>query len=273
MLKRSAFILAILIVIAGGLAIGLGFAWRGFLPATTNHGQPSGLAFAVIGDSEGHADLLREALTRAKSLGAQFVLHTGDISEDGTPENLKQMSDVISQSDLEVTTAVGNHDIRSDSTRQLFASHFNPPNTAFDRDGYRFLILDNADRKVGFSDETLAFAEQDIQAHPDAHYILVFHRPFDLPLSALIGDDETPASRATNERFVTLIDRADVAAVFNGHLHLYLPYSFHGIRSFVTGGGGGEAQSVLGPLGSQEKHFLMVRETDGELRVEVVELE
>lgn len=271
-MKRTITIIAIVIGL-GGFAFLTRESWRGAMPASVQNGGQTGLAFAVIGDTEGHADLFKAALAEAKSLGAEFVIHTGDISEDGSPENMARMAEVVAQSGIEVMTAVGNHDIRDDPTRQLFIERFNQPNLAFDRDQYRFLLLDNADRKVGFSDATLEFARRDFETHPNDRYVLVFHRPFDLPLAALVGDDETPASRMTNDIFLSLISQADISVVFNGHLHLYLPFTFHGIRAFVTGGGGGEAQSVLGPLGNQEKHFLMVRESGGQFRVEVVPLE
>lgn len=246
--------------------------WWPKLTELTNN-EAASLKFAVIGDTEGHADIYASALRLAKERGATFVLHTGDVSEDGSPANLKLMSDVGRASGLDIFTAVGNHDIRDDETRELFVEHFNQPNMAFDRDGFRIIILDNAERKGGFSEATLQFLKDDLAAHPQARYIMVFHRPFGLPLSAILGDDETNASRATNEKFLTAIDGADIETIFTGHLHIYLPYSLAGFRSFVTGGGGGEAQAALGPLGDQSKHFLMVQaDRSGSLRVDVEKL-
>ncbi|MBI5405193.1 MAG: metallophosphoesterase, partial [Candidatus Kerfeldbacteria bacterium] len=220
-----------------------------------------------------HADVYASALRIAKERGAEFVLHTGDVSADGSPENLKLMADVGRSAGLDVYTAVGNHDIRGDDTGRLFTEHFNQPNMAFDRGGYRIIILDNAERKIGFAEATLRFLSDDLAAHPQARYIMMFHRPFGLPLSAILGDDETNASRATNERFLTAIGNTNIEAIFTGHLHIYLPFSLAGIRSFVTGGGGGEAQAALGPLGDQSKHFLMVQtDQSGTLRVDVEKL-
>ncbi len=233
----------------------------------------NGLTFAVVGDTESHADLFQRVLEGSTARGAQFLLHTGDISEDGSLAGLKEMRSVADASGLPLFTVLGSHDIRTDPTGQSFRSLFNPPNLAFEAGGFRFLLLDNADRAVGFSQATLAWLEQDFADHPAAQYILAYHRPFNLPLSAIVGDDETPASRATNNRFLELMARVNVKTIFTSHLHIYLPYNLQNVPVYVSGGGGGEAQTALGPLGNQSPHFLLVKAKNGNLSVEVVRLE
>lgn len=230
------------------------------------------LTFAVVGDTESHADLFQRVLEEAKARGAQFLLHTGDVSEDGSLESLREMRSVADASGLPLYTVLGSHDIRTDPARQTFQTLFNAPNLAFEAGGWRFLLLDNADRSVGFSQATLAWLAQDLADHPAAQYILAYHRPFNLPLAAIVGDDETPSSRATNDRFREIVGRANVKAIFTGHLHIYFPYTMNGIPVYITGGGGAEAQTALGPLGNQPPHFLLVKTNNGNLNVEVIRL-
>lgn len=236
-------------------------------------GQPSAeLTFAVIGDTENHRDLLEKTISLAEQKGAEFILHTGDISDQGNNEELSELAAISDQAALPIEAVIGNHELRTDPTGTPFVQRFGQRNRVAERRGYRIVLIDNADRTVGFSAETLRWLEQELSEHPDARYLLVFHRPFNLPLGALIGDDETPASRRSNETFLSLISRADVRAIFTGHLHLYLPYMLLNVPIYVTGGGGGEPQVALGGLGRQDNHFLLVRMVDGQPNIEVVPL-
>jgi predicted phosphodiesterase len=273
-MKRTLVYASICVVLGlGFLAVASRNTWWQRL-ANAPFGSPKPrLVFAVIGDTEGYAEIYAQALKNAHDLGATFILHTGDVTSDGSTENFITMSGVAQSAQIEVMAAVGNHDIRDDKTRALFRQYVNPPNLAFDRGQFRFLILDNADRKIGFSDATLDFLKKDLSEHPKATYVITFHRPFGLPLSGITGDDETAVSRPTNEVFLQAIKDVKVTAIFTGHLHVYLPYTLQGVRTFVTGGGGGDAQTALGPLGVQGHHFLLVREeSNGQLRIEMQKL-
>lgn len=243
------------------------------LLSSSKSAQAPSVVFAVIGDTEGHADIYRTMVEEARSRGARFILHTGDVASEATRGEFLSMKTVTEDSHLPVFVAPGNHDVGDETGRAFFTSVFNNTNFAFDEGNFRFLILDNADRKVGFSVETLSWLEHDLRDHPDARYVIAFHRPFNLPLSSLLGDDETPASRASDARFIEIVRSAHVESYFTGHLHLYLPYRLDGIQAYVTGGGGGEPQPSLGLLNNQQRHFLLVRGNEHNLEVEVVWLE
>lgn len=231
---------------------------------------PAELTFAVVGDTESHREQLAKTVALAQPRNASFILHTGDISANGTEPELDELREVVNQSPLPVDVVIGSHELRTDATGATFTDRFGQRNRIVERGQYRILLLDNADRLVGFGAETLAWLAQELNGHPSSRYILVFHRPFNLPLGAVFGDDETPTSRRSNEAFLSLISRADVRAIFTGHLHIYLPYKLLNVPVYVTGGGGGEPQTALGGLGRQGNHFLLVRVVAGQPRVEVV---
>ncbi len=230
------------------------------------------LVFAVVGDTESHATVYQRVLEEATRRGAQFVLHTGDITEQGTNDEFTAMRALENASGLNIQAAVGSHDIRTDETRGLFRQFYAHENRAVDLGGYRFVFLDNADRSIGFAPATLAWLKDELAQHSTTRYIIAFHRPFNLPLQSFIGDDEAPTSRRSNEKFLALLAEARVLGMFTGHLHLYLPYKIKTWPVYVTGGGGGEPQTALGSLGQQPKHFLLVRLRGEDLRVEVVRL-
>ncbi len=270
---KRAFLLILTLVLIGGTVTGFvryRHAMVSLVPAAWR--EPT-FTFAVMGDTESHTDLYEQALAEAKARGAMLMIHTGDISDGGTADQFKALAAITNKSGVTVRVAVGNHDIAVDDTRALFASYFNTPNIAFDQGGLRFVILDNAHRTVGFSTATLAWLKKEIADNPHARYVIAYHRPFDIPFGSIVGDDETTASRKTNTEFKNLISKATVIAIFNGHLHTYLPYTINGIPTYITGGGGGPVQLGLAAFTKSAHHFLLVRVTGSTLHAETVKLD
>lgn len=270
---KRAFILIVVLGIIGAAAT-LSYRFRGslggLLPGSWS--RPT-FTFAVIGDTESHTDLFAKALESAQSHGAALMLHTGDVTDSGTADEFAAIRTVITKATIPVYAAVGNHDIRTDDTRGLFREALNAPNVAIDAGGLRFVLLDNAERKIGFSPETLAWLRADIDTHPEARYVIAYHRPFGMPFGSIVGDDETTASRQTDVSFRSIIAHANVAAIFNGHIHSYIPFSFGGTPAYVTGGGGGPAQEGLAGFAKAPHHYLLVKVTGGTIHAEVVSLD
>ncbi|MFH0828559.1 MAG: metallophosphoesterase [Candidatus Kerfeldbacteria bacterium] len=270
-MKRTAIVTIVILAIGGAVLWASRHGPLLHVPTLTNR-NVSELAFAVIGDTESNTDLYSRALSETKQSGAKFMIHVGDLTESGTEEEFKAIQDVEDSSGLPVYAAVGNHDIRDDPTAERFSRFANATNYAVEVEGIRFVFLNNAERKIGFSEETLAWLTREFSEHKGSRYILIYHRPFGLPFSDVTGDDETSASRKFNERFLELLSGKKIIAVFSGHLHTYVPYRVSGAPTYVTGGGGG-ALGTLETLLSSEPHFLMVRVVGSEVRVEVEQLD
>ena len=217
------------------------------------------LRFAVVGDNHGDNPIYREILETIEADDYEFLLNVADTSEFGKPEEFAAVKTLESKLPFPVYHTVGNHDIKADPTRAAFASAFHHgPNTLVTHGDIRLLILDNADRKVGFSEETTAWLEEQLAASPNAKFILAYHRPFELPLASVAGDDETSASRRTNNKVLALIRKYNVIQIFTGHIHTYIPYNVQGIPAVVTGGGGDPAQSAIGGAKNNLFHYLEV---------------
>jgi len=233
--------------------------------------SPPDLRFAVVGDTHGHFDILQNVAARAENRQAAFLLHTGDITENATAEEFARLGEIRATASIPWYVAPGNHD-RFDGAVNRFAVQFGrlPRAESFGR--YRLVVLDNSDRQAGFSADTLRWLRSDLADHPEQIYVIAYHRPFGLPLSTIFGDDETPASSAANQEFLKTLVGQRIAAIFSGHLHIYLPYTLSGLPAYVTGGGGGEPQSALGTFGQQKPHFLLIELRGQSVRVEVVPL-
>jgi hypothetical protein len=120
-------------------------------------------------------------------------------------------------------------------------------------------LLDNSYRKYGFRDETLSWFSDTLKKDTTLPYtFLFFHRPLHLPLEDVFGDDETTYSRSQNEKFLDILSQNPITYIFNGHIHLYIPYTLQGIPVVVSGGGGAYPQAILGGPSAAYFHYLIV---------------
>ncbi len=260
MMKRILLgVLSILIILAGG--------WWFFRPSVpilierARHiVQPeSVIRFAVVGDNHGDNPIYRQILKDIAHQPYTFLLNLADTSEHGLSEEFLNIRELEATLPYPVYHTVGSHDIKTDTTRQSFVKAFgHQPWYSIDQGRMHLIILDNADRKVGFPLAELEWLEQDLRAHNTTVNLIAYHRPFDLPLANLLGDDETKASTISNERLKTILAGQNVQYIFTSHLHTYLPYSVAGIPAVVTGGGGDPAQIVLGGAKNNYFHYLEV---------------
>lgn len=232
------------------------FSWS-YLQRTTTP-QPV-VRFAVIGDNHGDNEIFRLALKKIAHEPVAFLVNLADVSDGGTAQEFSAVRRLEQPLPFPVYHTVGNHDIKTDPSRRLFEHIFDQAaNASFDQKQVHLVILDNADRKVGFSQTTLDWLSADLARHQNQTIILAYHRPFDLPLAQVIGDDETTASRASDTKFLDIISHYHIAYILTAHIHTYLQYAVNGIPAVVSGGGGDPAQAILGGPANNFFHYLVV---------------
>lgn len=228
------------------------------------------VTFAVVGDNHGVNPVYRQII---KDLGTQklsFLLNVADTSEYGRREEFVATRTLEKTLPFPVYHVLGSHDIKTDPTGQIFSDVFQQPvRHTVDTGNIHLITLNNADRKIGFPAADLVWLKKDLAAHPDTVNLIAYHRPFDLPFASLLGDDETAASRKTDEVFTSIVSPANTAYIFTAHLHTYLPYAVNGIPAVVTGGGGDPAQIVLGGSKNNLFHYLIVTVKGGKVTTEV----
>lgn len=221
------------------------------------------LRFIAVGDNHGDNPIYDQILQEVKNGPYAFLLNVADETNDGTTEEFQVVKQLHTTLPFPVEYTVGSHDFRADPTRKLFVDAFGQqPCRSADYQQLHLIVLDNGDRKVGFSDNCLEWLKNDLAAHTTQPIIIAYHRPFDLPLSAITGDDETPASRLTDAKFLDIIRPAkNIQLIINAHLHTFLPYTLNDIPAVVTGGGGEQAQQILGGSKANYFHYLVVTVT------------
>lgn len=233
---------------------------------------PPSLAFFVVGDNHGAQPVYKELLTDAKAAGAAFAVNLADLTEHGSAEEFREVLALEAEVGLPVYHVLGSHDLKADPSRATWRELVGEPFFSFDQGPNHFVLLDNAERAVGFPEDELTWLDHNLTRNDQPFTFLFYHRPFGLPLEGLFGGDETPASRQTNERFRQTIRRAQPTMIFSAHVHTYLPYELEGVPAYVTGGGGDPAQTLLGGARSSFFHGLLVRVQGRETEVKVLRL-
>ena len=283
------------------LIIGLGLVllfnlWR---PVALNFGQLSNLAlpkssagqfaFAVIGDNEGenpfYADLIRQI---SQNQDIKFLLHVGDATASGTSEEFQALKKANAELGLKIPVyfVPGNHDLTTDQTGQIWQKEIGPLWQSMDIENTHLVLLDNSNRKIGFEDAELSWLENDLTDYANnktdnSLLIIAYHRPFNYPLASILGDDETKTSRASNEKFLKILEKFPPDQIFTGHIHSYADYAMPLAKDTegktlksapvtITGGGGQPPQSALGGLLKPKYHFLKVTVKGKKITTEIV---
>lgn len=231
----------------------------------------SGFTFVVVGDNHGVNDVYRQIIKEVGADDHAFLLNLADTSNLGTKAEFTAVKELESNLPFPAYHVLGSHDIKTDPTGSLFQQVFErQPCSSFTYRQLHVITLDNAERKVGFPDACLDWLVKDLDAHPSEPTIISYHRPFNLPLAQLLGDDETRASRQTNDRFLEILaGRTNIKYIFTAHVHTYIPYALNGIPAVVSGGGGDPAQLVLGGAKNNFFHYLVVRVTGSSVTTEM----
>jgi 3',5'-cyclic AMP phosphodiesterase CpdA len=214
-----------------------------------------GFDFVVVGDSREGAEVFNRLISRAKTFKPVFILHTGDLVQEGQAfeyENYKKQLDSI---DIPLLHIPGNHDVRYES--EIYRKYVGEPNWFFDLGNIRLIALDNANGK--FSEETIAFARNALKT--DQTCLVSFHRPPAIGRWAVHAMVEDPKGGRGGE-VMALIKEAKIPMVFLGHIHLYDEMEIDGTRFIISAGGGAKLYSKYN-FGKPEFGFVLVRVRPG----------
>lgn len=258
------------------------------LPDFATNQSPT-TTFAVIGDNEGSNpayDTLIQHIAADKDI--QFLLHVGDATSTGSADELHALQTLHTQLGLTVPVYMvpGNHDIIDDGATETWSNLVGERWRSIDIGNLHLVLLDNAERKIGFPEAELDWLEKDLaswQARRGTNTttVLAYHRPFAYPLANLLGDDETPTSRKSNERFLSILAQHSVDHIFTGHIHTALDYPMvlardandrvaKSVPVTVSGGGGQPIQTAFGGLLKEKFHALKVTVGTNTVQTEVL---
>ena len=231
------------------------------LPTLT--AMPVAFRFAVCGDSRDGPKRYRRVLEAVAAQGAEFLVHTGDLVNEGTEEQWQAFQQLMAGFSLPFYPVPGNHDgLNGELDGYLAYSGAPAAHYSFDRGEVHFTLADSHNGGIGAAE--LQWLSQDLGA-TDRPVKMVFlhHPPFDPD-----GTDHVMAYG--NQAFMDLMAEMAVDYVFAGHIHAYARQEQDGVVYLITGGAGAPLYAADHPLALN--HFLRVDVQGQAVRVDVVEL-
>ncbi|MBI5881925.1 MAG: metallophosphoesterase [Elusimicrobia bacterium] len=218
------------------------------------HPEPrQSFRFAVIGDAEpgrfpwqrifAPTDAFRKNIRRIQGMDTDFMIQLGDIVSKGVEGNYRKLVEFLNaEVRVPLMVVVGNHDRsepNGEADKTLFRTVFGKTDLSFDYNGWRFVILDSADRRL--LPEQLAWLERTLSAKVPA--IVFTHVPPSY-LSGLLKSPEPDKSSMGgyfddgSAEFRKLVSSGNVKRVYFGHIHALGTAEVDGVRYVLTAGGG-----------------------------------
>lgn len=232
-------------------------------PTDTPAAAALGFTFAVCGDSRGNPAVYRKVLDAVASDGSQFLIHTGDLVNEGTEAQWQVFRETMARFDLPFYPLPGNHD-GLDGGLEGFLAHSGAPaaHYSFDYGLVHFALADSHNGGIGAAES--AWLREDLSAtRQPVKMVFLHHPPFDPD-----GTDHIMAYGRKD--FMDLMVELGVRYVFTGHIHAYAHAEREGVSYYITGGAGA-------PLYTQDHpqaiyHYLQVAVRGEEVSVELVAL-
>ncbi len=199
--------------------------------------------FTVFGDTRTRHDMHRKVIDAMMKQDMDFIIHTGDLVQDGTDTPQWPIFFDIEKPLLAKAAffpVLGNHERNSPQYYEFFDVKI--PYYSFQW-GQAYFICLNSDfgnaertkeaRERYFDEQTLWLEAELKKAQKSALRFVVFHHPPFTAVKSRQTADEPPV-----RKWVPLFEKYKVQAVFNGHDHNYQHHVVNGIDYIVTGGGG-----------------------------------
>jgi Icc protein len=195
--------------------------------------------------------------------GCAFLVHTGDLVNNGTESQWQAFQEVMGSFTLPFYPVPGNHDAL-DGQLDGFLQYSGAPaaHYSFDQQAVHLTLADS--HHGGITANELAWLRDDLSATSQpVKMVFLHHPPFDPD-----GTDHIMAFG--NDEFMALMAEQRVDYVFAGHIHAYAQQERDGVLYTVTGGAGA-------PLYHQDHsqsfhHYLRVAVQGEEVTIQIVKI-
>jgi len=234
-----------------------------FMPANAARG--GSFRFALLSDVQEALDRVGDIFERINAEpDVSFLFGAGDLTEQGTHEQLQQYQDELLALNVPYYTTLGNHELGQSPS--LYHDYFGRGSFSFVYRQVRFTLLDSAsatlDRAVW--DWLDGWLEQ---GRNGVHVVSMHIAPID-PSGVRNGSF---ASRAEASKLIGTLAAAGVDLTVYGHVHSYYAFENAGIPAFISGGGG----AVPERFDDVGRHFVVfdIDSQDGLLASKVVQVD
>jgi len=204
--------------------------------------------FALLSDVQEAIDEVQDIF---RALNAEpelrFLLGAGDLTQQGTHEQLQRYQRELEQLQIPYYTTLGNHELGQ--TPSLYQDYFGRGNFQFDYRGVTFTLLDSASATI---DPTVyEWLEGWLDHARDRVHVVAMHIP---PLDPTGVRNGAFGSRAEAAKLLGRFAEAGVDLTLYGHVHSYYEFDNAGIPAFISGGGG----AIPERFDNVGRHFMVI---------------
>ena len=214
--------------------------WRLNLPAGTTRLSIAPLdvksrdafRFALLSDVQEAIDEVGDIFGRLNQVrDLRFVLGAGDLTQQGTREQLERFQRELERLELPYFATLGNHELGT--SPDLFHDYFGRGNFKFYFHGVAFTLIDDASATIDptvydWLDDWLEESRQEV-------HIVAMHIP---PVDPIGVRNGSMASRSEADKLLAKLAEGRVDLTLYGHIHSYYSFDNAGIPAFISGGGG-----------------------------------
>jgi 3',5'-cyclic-AMP phosphodiesterase len=220
---------------------------------------PSPFRFAVMSDVQEAIDDVQDiyaVMNREPDL--DFLLGAGDLTEQGTHEQLQRFERELGSLSIPYYTTLGNHELGQSPS--LYQDYFGRGSQSFEYRGVRFTLLDSASATI----DPIVFEWLDewLAAGADAAHVVAMHIP---PLDPVGVRNGAFANRNEAAKLLGRLAAAGVDLTLYGHIHSYYHFENAGVPAHVSGGGG----AIPEKFDDMGRHFLVVDTDPATQRLDV----
>ncbi len=206
------------------------------------------LTFAVMSDVQEAIGEVHDMYRRMNvDADLRFVVSTGDLTRQGTWDELVEFQQKMEGLAIPLYSTVGNHELGAPAAN--WHRLFGPFNFFFDFRGVRFTLIDSANATV----EAIVYERMQPWLTGAAGRLHVFltHEPIVDPVGERNGGFR---SRKEAAKLVAMLAENGVDLLFFGHVHSFYAYSLGNVPTYISGGGGAIPERLDG-IG---RHYLKV---------------
>lgn len=217
--------------------------------------------FAVVTDSHNDNENLAQAINKAQSLGAEFVVGLGDYTDVGTVKELQDAKEIFENSGFPYYLTAGDHDLWDSRNRNLpasknFSDVFGAPYQSFGFKDGRFILLFNSDNYLGLDPVQVSWFEGELEKAKEnsSKNIFVF---LSIPLFHPSSDHVMGKTEANlknqAEHLIDISFKAGVSEIIAGDVHFYSRFNEPktGLKMTVVG-------ALTDDRNTQNPRFVMV---------------
>jgi Icc protein len=219
-----------------------------FRLATPDQDRPEPFRFALLSDIQEAIDRLvdiHRKLNEDKTI--RFLLGAGDLTQQGTPEQLERYQRELEQLHVPYYTTLGNHELGVNPTR--WHDYFGRASLRFTFHDAQFSLLDSGSASI----DPLVYDRLEgwLEEGRNRVHVVAMHIP---PIDPIGVRNGSFASRNEAAKLLARLAAGQVDLTLYGHIHSFYAFDNAGIPAYISGGGGAIPERFDG-IG---RHFLAI---------------